>query len=69
MNVLDRIQAPTLSIVGGNDFPVIDLKPPCFCCTAIEEDMVIVPGANSIYLKNPDSWNRSPRGHSWFQEN
>ncbi|MBI1913946.1 MAG: dienelactone hydrolase family protein [Planctomycetes bacterium] len=47
---LPRVQAPTLLIVGGNDFPVIDLNRQAFRrLGAKEKELVIVPGATHLF--------------------
>ena len=46
---LDRVQAPTLLIVGGDDFPVIDLNRRALAALKTEKDIVIVPGATHLF--------------------
>jgi pimeloyl-ACP methyl ester carboxylesterase len=47
---LPRVQAPTLLIVGGHDFPVIDLNRQAFRrLGAAEKELVIVPGATHLF--------------------
>ncbi len=69
MNVLDRIQAPTLLIVGGNDFPVIDLNRRAFAALQSKKKMVIVPGATHLF-EEPGTMEQVAReATAWFQEN
>ena len=49
MPVLDKVTAPSLFIVGGNDFGVIELNQEAFdrlTCTKVFE---IVPGATHLF--------------------
>src|SRR5262249_36574740 len=47
---LPRVQAPTLLIVGGHDFPVIDLNRQAFRkLGATEKELMIVPGATHLF--------------------
>ena len=47
--VLDRVKAPTLLIVGGNDFPVIDMNRQALAKLRVEKELVIVPGATHLF--------------------
>lgn len=47
--VLDRVRAPTLLIVGGNDYPVIDMNRKAFAALESEKEMVIVAGATHLF--------------------
>lgn len=47
--VLDQVQAPTLLIVGGNDFPVIDMNRTALAGLKVEKRLVIVPGATHLF--------------------
>jgi putative phosphoribosyl transferase len=46
---LAHVQAPTLLIVGGNDFEVIDLNRAAFAQLRCEKQLVIVPGATHFF--------------------
>ena len=46
---LTRVKAPTLLIVGGNDFPVIDLNRAALAQLHCEKQLVIVPGATHLF--------------------
>jgi putative phosphoribosyl transferase len=46
---LDRVEAPTLLIVGGDDFPIIDLNRQALAALKTEKDLVIVPGATHLF--------------------
>ena len=47
--VFDRVKAPTLLIVGGNDFPVIDMNREALAKLRVEKQLVIVPGATHLF--------------------
>jgi pimeloyl-ACP methyl ester carboxylesterase len=46
---LARVRAPTLLIVGGNDFQVIELNRAAFDQLRCEKQLVIVPGATHLF--------------------
>jgi len=46
---LDRVKTPTLLIVGGQDFPVIDMNRKALANLSIEKKLVIVPGATHLF--------------------
>src|ERR671933_158863 len=46
---LSRVAAPTLLIVGGNDFPVIDMNQEALEKLHIEKKLEIVPGATHLF--------------------
>lgn len=47
--VLDRVKAPTLLIVGGNDAPVIGMNQEALELLRVEKEMKIVPGATHLF--------------------
>jgi putative phosphoribosyl transferase len=47
--VLYKVKSPTLLIVGGNDYPVIDMNQEAFDKLNTEKKMVIVPGATHLF--------------------
>ncbi len=49
MKCLDRVKAPTLLIVGGEDSPVIDMNQQAFERLGCEKAMTIVPGATHLF--------------------
>jgi len=49
MKVLPRVKAPTLLIVGGNDYPVIDMNRTAFTSIRAVKNLVIVPGATHLF--------------------
>ena len=46
---LERVRAPTLLIVGGNDFPVIEMNQAALVQLRCEKRLVIVPGATHLF--------------------
>jgi dienelactone hydrolase len=48
-SALDRVKAPTLLIVGGNDTPVIDFNRKALATLHAEKKLVIVPGATHLF--------------------
>jgi len=47
--VLSRVKAPVLLIVGGNDFPVIDMNREALAKLRGEKELVIIPGATHLF--------------------
>jgi putative phosphoribosyl transferase len=47
--VLDRVKAPTLLIVGGNDFPVIEMNRQALVRLKVAKELAIVPGATHLF--------------------
>lgn len=48
-NLLPRVQAPTLLIVGGDDLPVIEMNRDAFAQLTCEKRLEIVPGASHLF--------------------
>ena len=49
MAVLDEVKAPTLLIVGGEDYAVIELNEEAFAALACDKRLDIVPGATHLF--------------------
>jgi dienelactone hydrolase len=49
VHVLDRVQAPTLLIVGGDDLPVIELNRDALKRLHVEAVLQVVPGASHLF--------------------
>jgi len=47
--VLSKVKAPSLLIVGGNDYPVIEMNREAYNHLNAEKQMVIVPGATHLF--------------------
>jgi putative phosphoribosyl transferase len=64
---LSRVRAPTLLIVGGNDFPVIDLNRAALAQLRCEKQLVIVPGATHLF-EEPGALEEVARlAREWFE--
>jgi putative phosphoribosyl transferase len=49
MPYLPRVKAPTLLIVGGHDFPVIQMNQEALAQLICPKELVIVPGATHLF--------------------
>ena len=68
MNYLDKVKAPTLLIVGGNDRPVIAMNREAFDNLRCKKDMVIIPGATHLF-EEPGTLDEVARlAAEWFLE-
>lgn len=66
MDWLPRVTAPTLLIVGGEDFPVIPLNQRAYDALRSERELVIVPGATHLF-EEPGTLEQVARlAASWF---
>jgi putative phosphoribosyl transferase len=64
---LARVRAPTLLIVGGNDFPVIELNQAALAQLRCEKQLVIVPGATHLF-EEPGALDAVARlAREWFE--
>jgi putative phosphoribosyl transferase len=64
---LPRVQAPALLIVGGNDFPVIELNRAAFAQLRCEKQLAIVPGATHLF-EEPNALDEVARlARAWFE--
>ena len=60
------MQAPTLLIVGGNDFEVIDLNRRAMAHLKVENQLEIVPGATHLF-EEPGALDEVSRlARDWF---
>jgi pimeloyl-ACP methyl ester carboxylesterase len=65
--LLHRVAAPTLLIVGGRDSAVIDLNRHAYSCLTCEKSLHIVPGATHLF-EEPGALEQVARAASdWFQ--
>jgi putative phosphoribosyl transferase len=66
-SALLRVRAPTLLIVGGNDFQVIELNQAAFAHLRCEKQLVIVPGATHLF-EEPGTLDEVARlAREWFE--
>ncbi len=49
LDVIDRVEAPTLLIVGGADYGVIDLNEAAYERLRCEKRLVLIPGATHLF--------------------
>ena len=64
---LPRVRAPTLLIVGGNDFQVIELNRAALAQLRCEKQLVIVPGATHLF-EEPGALDEVARlAREWFE--
>jgi len=64
---LARVRAPTLLIVGGNDFQVIELNRLALAQLRSEKQLVIVPGATHLF-EEPGTLDEVARlAREWFE--
>jgi dienelactone hydrolase len=65
--VLDRVRAPTLLIVGGNDEPVIEMNQSALALLQVEKQLEIVPGATHLF-EEPGTLERvADLARDWFR--
>jgi putative phosphoribosyl transferase len=67
MSVLDRVQAPTLLLVGGHDEVVIELNRQAYRELNAQKELVIVPGATHLF-EEPGTLEQVARlAADWFK--
>jgi len=66
--VLDRVKAPTLLIVGGDDFPIIDMNRSALAHLKSRKKMVIVPGATHLFEELGALEKVAEIARDWFAE-
>jgi pimeloyl-ACP methyl ester carboxylesterase len=65
---LNRVQAPTLLIVGGEDVPVIEMNREALKHLEVEKRLEIIPGATHLF-EEPGTLEEVARlAREWFQE-
>jgi len=65
---LANVKAPTLLIVGGNDFVVIDLNKRAMEQLAGEKELVIVPGAGHLFEEPGALEQVAQHAANWFNQ-
>jgi putative phosphoribosyl transferase len=65
---LSRVQAPTLLIVGGEDFPVIEMNREALAELAGPKQLVIVPGATHLFEEPGTLEQVATLARGWFRE-
>ncbi len=64
---LEKVRAPTLLIVGGNDFPVIELNRQAYNQLRGEKFMVIIPGATHLFEEPGTLEEVAREAANWFK--
>lgn len=64
--VLDRVKAPTLLIVGGDDLPVIEMNRKALAVISAVKKLVIVPGATHLFEEAGTLEQVSSLARDWF---
>ena len=65
---LPSVTAPTLLIVGGEDFPVIQMNQDAFAQLTCPKKLVIVPGATHLFEEPGTLEEVAEHALSWFQQ-
>ena len=65
-SVLQRVQAPTLLIVGGHDHPVIEMNQEALNHLKVEKKLVIVPGATHLFEEQGKLEEVAKLATDWF---
>lgn len=63
---LPRVAAPTLLIVGGEDFPVIEMNQEALALLACPKNLVIVPGATHLFEEPGTLEQVAALAREWF---
>jgi putative phosphoribosyl transferase len=64
---LGRVRAPTLLIVGGNDFEVIELNRKALAQLRCEKRLVIIPGATHLFEESGALEEVARLAREWFE--
>ncbi|MDD4859041.1 MAG: dienelactone hydrolase family protein [Dehalococcoidales bacterium] len=64
--VLNRVKAPTLLIVGGADYQVIDLNRKALAALKAESKLVIIPGATHLFEEPGTLEQAASYARDWF---
>jgi putative phosphoribosyl transferase len=64
---LNRVTAPTLLIVGGYDFPVIEMNQAAYELLTCEKKLIIVPGATHLFEEPGTLEQVVEHTGKWFQ--
>jgi dienelactone hydrolase len=64
---LERVTAPTLLIVGGEDYPVIELNRSAFTALRAEKAFEVIPGATHLFEEPGALEEVARRAARWFR--
>lgn len=65
--VLDRVQAPTLLIVGGEDHPVLEWNRQAFGRLRAPKELTVIPGATHLFEEPGALDEVARRAAEWFR--
>ena len=68
IDFLDLVKAPTLLIVGGNDFGVIELNEQAYAKLKTTKELSIVPGATHLFEEPGKLEEVARRDTAWFKK-
>lgn len=68
LQYLRAVKAPTLLIVGGDDYPVIPLNQQALEALAGPKELVIIPGATHLFEEPGALEQVATRARNWFDE-
>jgi pimeloyl-ACP methyl ester carboxylesterase len=66
INILPRVTAPTLLIVGGNDIAVIEMNRRAAEYLKVKKELVIVPGASHLFEERGTLEKVAQAACDWF---
>lgn len=67
MEYLPQVTAPTLLIVGGEDYPVIPLNQEAYAALPRHKELIVIPGATHLF-EEPGALDKVARyARDWFQ--
>ena len=63
---LSQVATPTLLIVGGNDYGVIELNERAFALMRCEKELILVPGATHLFEEPGTLEQAASHAADWF---
>src|SRR5256886_8157626 len=66
-DALPKVQSPTLLIVGGLDYPVIEMNREAYARLRCEKELIIVPGATHLFEEPGTLEQVADLAAEWFQ--
>src|SRR5437667_902004 len=66
-SALPRVQAPVLLIVGGEDFPVIEMNRNAMAQLHVEHTLEIIPGATHLFEESGALVEVAIKARGWFE--
>ena len=68
LDQLDRVQSPTLLIVGGRDHQVITMNKQAYAKLSCQKEMIIVPGASHLFEEPGKLDEVASISSAWFKD-